>query len=143
MIGRLLGVDYGEVRVGLALSDPLGLTAQPLVTLQRLGDKQICREIRDIVGEHRIVEIVVGMPLELSGNKGPSALKVDAFVERLGRYVNIPISTTDERLTSVAVERAFDEGQVKRKRRKEVVDQLAAVLILQGVLDLRSRDPIV
>jgi len=120
------------------MSDPLGMTAQPLTTLIRRGDKHICREIAELVEQHRIVEIIVGMPFELSGKKGPAAQRVDAFVERLGRYVRVPIETSDERMTTAQVERALDEGEVKRSKRKEVVDQLAAVLILQGVLDARG-----
>lgn len=147
--GRLLGIDYGEARVGLALSDPLGLTAQPLTTLERRGDKHICRDIEALVGERGVTEVVVGLPLDMSGQRGASAQKVDAFVERLRRYITIPVLLRDERLTTTQAERVMDQARSGRsrrdsrksregrKKREAVVDQVAAVLILQSELDAR------
>ncbi len=135
--GRLLGIDYGEARVGLALSDPLGFTAQPLRTLDRRGDKQICREVQAVVEANAVVGVVVGHPLEMTGASGPAAQRAEAFAERLRRYLRVPVTLRDERMTTMQAERALDEGRVSRKRQKAVVDQLAAVLILQAELEAR------
>lgn len=135
---RLLAVDYGLARVGLAISDPLGITAQPLATIDRRGDKQVCREIADVVRTRDVGEVIVGLPLELSGNRGEAALAVDKFVARLENHVHVPVTTWDERLTTSQAERALAESGLNWKKRRKVVDQVAACLILQGVLEARS-----
>jgi putative holliday junction resolvase len=134
---RLLGIDYGLERVGIALSDPLGITAQPLETLARTGDKQICRKVAELVGKHEVSEVVVGLPLDMSGAHGEAAQQVQRFVDRLRNYLQVPVTLWDERLSSEAAERALSAQNVRGKRRKELVDQVAAALVLQGVLDNR------
>jgi putative holliday junction resolvase len=134
---RLLGIDYGLERVGFALSDPLGITAQPFETLARTGDKQVCRRVAELVEAYEVGEVVVGLPLDMSGAHGEAAEQVRRFVDRLRNYVRVPVTLWDERLSSTAAERALTEQNVRGKRRRELVDQIAAALILQGVLDSR------
>ncbi|MBN1944071.1 MAG: Holliday junction resolvase RuvX [Bradymonadales bacterium] len=131
-------MDYGAVRVGLAVTDPLGITAQPLVTLSRRSDRQVCREIAALVADKAVVEVVVGLPLAMDGTAGEAADQVREFVQRLTRYLRIPITLWDERLTSVEAERVLFGGGVTRARRRQVVDQVAASLMLQAVLASRS-----
>lgn len=138
-MSRILAVDYGDARVGVAISDPLGITAQPLDTLARRGDKHICRELAALVEAREVSEVVVGLPLELSGAEGPAAQKVRAFADRLSRYISIPITFWDERMTSLQAERDMREvGKLKWRKRRGKVDQVAAQLILQAVLDQRG-----
>ena len=132
--GRVLAIDYGLARVGLAISDPLRITAQPWTTLERRGDKHICREIAAIVEEREVREIVVGLPLDMSGHESKQAELVRAFIDRLGRYVRVPIEAWDERLTTVAAERVLDEARSTRRKKKRAIDQIAAALILEGYL---------
>lgn len=132
--GRVLAIDYGLARVGLAMSDPLRITAQPLTTLERRGDKHICREIAAIVEADEVKEIVVGLPLNMDGTESKQAGLVRAFIDRLLRYVRVPIELWDERLTTVAAHRALDEAKTNRRKKRESVDQIAAALILEGYL---------
>lgn len=139
MAERILAIDYGLTRVGLAISDPLGVTGHPLATLERRGDKHICREVAEIVAQRGVGEIVVGLPKELSGELGPAARQVLAFVDRLARYVTVPIATWDERLTTAEAQRTLLHTRRRRRaQREEVIDQIAASLILQGYLTWKS-----
>jgi putative Holliday junction resolvase len=125
----------------VAISDPLGITAQPLDTLARRGDKHICRELAALVEARDVSEVVVGLPLELSGAEGSAAQKVHAFVDRLSRYISVPITLWDERMTSLQAERDMREvGKLKWRKRRGKIDQVAAQLILQAVLDQRNTD---
>jgi putative Holliday junction resolvase len=134
--GRVLALDLGEVRVGLALSDPLGITAQPLPTLQRTSMKKDLRFLDDLVRERGVVRVVVGLPLMLSGEEGPGAVAAREFAERLDRRLDgVEIELWDERLTSVEAERTMLAADVSRKKRKQSVDAMAAVLILQSYMD--------
>ena len=132
---RTLGVDYGLARVGLALSDSVGITAQPLETIQRVSDAQGCDRLVELIDLHDVGEVVVGHPLEMSGKVGKSARLVEAFVACLRERVTCPVSLWDERLTTVQAERALDEGNVHWKKRKAVVDRIAAAVLLQSYLD--------
>ena len=137
--GRALGLDLGSVRVGLALSDPLGLTAQPFGRLVR---RDLDRDLAPLIAlaqEHGVTTFVVGHPLLLSGKAGAGATDAVRFVERLSAAVATPVVLWDERLTTVQAERALREGEVRGKRRREVVDATAAALMLQSWLD-RPRD---
>lgn len=135
-MSRALGVDLGERRVGLALSDPQRLIAQPYKTLHHSGDlKAVSRELARIVAEQGVTQLVVGWPLRLNGQEGLQTRRVARFVEGLLLCVSAPVARWDERLTTVAAERALLEGDVRRADRKAVVDQVAASLILQGWLD--------
>lgn len=136
---RILGLDVGERRIGIAVSDALGLTAQPVTTLHRKNLKDDLEAIRALVQQYEAQEIVVGMPLHLSGKAGEKVREVFEFVHRLQGKVRIPIKTQDERLTTVQAEGALREGGVAPARRKEMIDQVAAQLILQAYLDRRRK----
>jgi putative Holliday junction resolvase len=135
---RVLGIDYGERRVGVAVSDPLGNFARPLTVLER-GRKlaTTTREIAALCARHEVETVVVGLPLSMSGELGTKAREVRAFVIRLRLDVPVPVVEWDERLTTVAAERALLEGGLRGERRRQVVDQTAAALILQSWLEHR------
>ena len=136
--GRVLALDLGEARIGLALSDPLGLTAQPLETLQRVGPRRDLQRIAERVREHGAATVVVGLPRLLSGEEGAAARAARAFAEAVGRRLEgVAVELWDERLTTTLAERTMISGGVRRARRRERVDRLAAVLILQSYLDAR------
>ena len=132
--GIRLGIDPGEARIGVARSDPSGLIATPVETVPR-GDGDLAR-IAAILAEEGAVEIVVGLPRSLSGGEGPAALRVREFADALARQVApVPVRLCDERLTTVTAESQLREQGRKGQRRRAVVDQVAAVVILQNALD--------
>lgn len=136
--GRVLAIDLGDVRVGLAMSDALGVTAQPYETLQRRGSRQDLDRIVGHVRRHDVQRVIVGLPLLMSGEEGSRAHGARAFAARLAaRLGEVPVELWDERLTTVQAERALVSGDVRRRKRREVVDRMAAVLILQNWLDSR------
>jgi putative pre-16S rRNA nuclease len=139
--GRRLGIDVGAVRVGVALCDPDGLLATPLLTVPRdVEGGTDLRTIADLVTEHEVVQIVVGLPRTLAGREGPAAEAARAFVEGLAGVVAVPIVLSDERLTTVVATQQLRASGRKGRRQRAVVDQAAAVAILQGWLDSeRSR----
>jgi len=132
---RILGLDYGERRIGVAISDPTGITGQPLTVIDKRDPGSDIKNISDLIDEYGVDEVVVGLPISLSGEIGPQARAVLQFVEELKVELKVPVKTWDERLTTLAAGRALNESDVKRKRRKEVVDKVAAAIILQGYLD--------
>lgn len=133
---RIMGLDVGDKTIGVALSDPLGWTAQGLKTVRRTGIKKDLQKLGEIIKEYDVKKIVVGLPKNMNGTIGPQCQKVLEFNERLGkRFGDIEIIQWDERLTTVAAERILIEADVGRKKRKEVIDKIAAVHILQGYLD--------
>lgn len=144
MMGRILGIDYGTKRVGIAISDPMGMLATPLsVETVRSVDEAIqvvCR----IARERGVVQIIVGIPINMNGSSGPMALEAGKFVELLRTASGLPVDITDERLSTSLVERMLVDADVSRGRRKEVRDKLAAQVILQGYLDAKeySRRPV-
>lgn len=134
--GRRLGVDVGSVRVGVAVSDPDGLLATPVETVARDAGGLDLRRIGDLVAEHEAVEVVVGLPRSLSGAEGPAAITARGFAVALATTLpGVPVRLVDERFTTVTAHRNLREAGVKGRRRKPVVDQAAAVLILQAALD--------
>ncbi|MFC4002365.1 Holliday junction resolvase RuvX [Prauserella oleivorans] len=138
--GRRLAVDVGSVRVGVALSDPAPILASPLVTLSRdaEGDGDIDELVR-LVAEHEVVEVIVGLPRTLADRHGKAAETAAAYATRLaGRIVPVPVRLADERLTTVSASRMLSQRGVKGRKQRAVVDQAAAVEILQGWLDARS-----
>jgi putative holliday junction resolvase len=135
---RLLALDFGARRIGLAVSDELGLTAQGLATLLRSNKRNDLDHLRRIVRQYGISEIVMGLPLRMSGSEGVQSEKVQAFAEELRRKFKLPVHLFDERLTSVEANRVLRESDMSIRRRAEVVDQLAAVLILQSFLEFRK-----
>lgn len=131
-----MGIDYGDSRIGIALSDPLGLTAQGLETLKwRFDLSKPVDRIAEIIKEYSVEKIVVGFPRNMNGTVGPRGEKTEEFVKMLKDRTGIPVETWDERLTTVAAMRAMNEIGVKAGKKKKIIDQVAAVLILQGYLD--------
>ncbi|WP_127503174.1 Holliday junction resolvase RuvX [Actinoplanes solisilvae] len=144
--GRRLGVDVGKVRVGVAISDPDGILATPLVTVARdmgAADDAVPGDIAELVrlvGEHEVVQIVVGLPVRLNGAEGPAAIDIRAYVARLTAAIGaVPVVLTDERMSTVVATRRLAERGVRGKRQRAVVDQAAAVEILQSWLDAQRR----
>lgn len=140
--GRRLGIDVGAVRIGIALSDPDGVLATPLVTVSRDSagegaDGADVATIAGLVAEHEVTEVVVGLPRTLAGREGPAAEAARAFVAQLEGVLSVPIRFTDERLTTVVATRQLRERGVRGRKQRSVVDQAAAVAILQGWLDSR------
>ena len=135
---RLLGLDVGHKRIGLAITDALGYTVQPLFTLHRGTPRADLKSIGRVVRKHRVAEIVVGHPLHLSGEMSPQAAKTQAFAEELRTAFGLPVHLSDERLsTSEAHQQLYAMGKPRQEHR-ELVDQVAAVLILQGFLSARA-----
>lgn len=132
---KLLALDVGSKRIGLAMSDELGFTAQPIEALQRSGLKADLAKIKEKIETFQIGEIVVGYPIHLDGSVGTQAESVLEFVEELKKEISIPVALWDERLSTVAVERLMLEGDLSRKKRKKRVDSLSAQWILQGYLE--------
>ena len=133
---RIMGIDYGEKRFGIALSDPLGITAQGLPTIERTSIQEDIKKIINILQEKEVEEIVLGLPKHLNNTLGDKAKEVLNFIDTLKKHINIPIKTFDERFSTVRANRAMLEGDLSRKKRKERVDTIAAQLILQGYLDM-------
>ena len=134
---RVLAADVGEKTVGIAVSDEAGVFACPRTTLRRDGTE--VSKLIAIAREESVGEIVVGLPLSLDGSVGPSAARALEFADALRKSLEIPVETWDERMTTVQAERCLIEGNVRRRRRRQVIDQVAATLILQGYLDFRQR----
>jgi putative Holliday junction resolvase len=136
---RILALDYGSKRVGLALSDETGTIAQPLEFLPAHPAAKLLARLNDIVTEHNTAEIVVGLPRNMNGTYGPAADKVREFVVALQQVVSVPVNTWDERLTSVQANRFLIQTGMRREKRKERVDQTAAAILLQSYLDRAIR----
>lgn len=135
---RALGLDVGERTVGVAVSDALGLTAQGLTTLRRTGLRADIAALRQLARTHDVTCAVVGLPLNMDGSEGASATRARAFGAALGTALGVPVDYWDERLTTVAAQRALREGGVPARKQRAVVDQVAAALILQGWLDAQG-----
>lgn len=137
---RAMGLDVGSKTVGVALSDALGLAAHPLEVIARRGIKADTQRILALVDEHEVADVVVGLPLELSGRPGPRAARVRALTEALRTHIGdraVEIHEWDERFSTVAAERVLIQADLSRRRRKQVIDKQAAAYILQGWLDSR------
>lgn len=136
---RILGLDVGDKRIGVAVSDELGWTSQGLSTINRSELKEDIVALVDVVKEWQVEKIVVGLPRNMNGTLGPQAEKVKDFIAYLQEALDIAVVYWDERLTTVAAQRVLLEGDVSRRKRKKAVDRIAAVLILQGYLDSIKR----
>lgn len=134
MRARVLAVDYGGRRIGLALSDPTGTATRPLPNVQRRDDDQAAREVAALAHAHGASAIVVGLPLRMDGTEGLQAQAARRFADRLRHCTGLPVYLWDERLTTVQVERLLAAGGVRRERRKAVRDGLSAALLLQSFL---------
>jgi putative Holliday junction resolvase len=140
-VTRLLGLDVGNRRIGVAVSDELGLTAQPVLTLIRKKPRDDIRSLARLARKYGCQEIVVGNPLHLSGDLSPQAEKTQAFAQSLAEETKLPVHLWDERLTTSEAHRILYESGRPRTEHRKVVDQVAAVIILQGFLDARSSGP--
>jgi len=132
---RILALDHGTVRIGVALSDELKMIASPLEYIPAEPFADFLLRLKALMEDKQVEQIVVGMPRNMDGSYGPAAEKVRAFIERLRSEVTIPIRTWDERLTSSQANRILIEGNVRRDKRKETVDKMAAAILLQSYLD--------
>lgn len=136
--GRILAIDHGSRRMGLAVSDALGITAQGLDTLERKNKRADFGRLERTIREYQIKEIVLGNPLRMSGQEGTQSQKVAEFAEELRQRFHLPVHLWDERLTSAEANRLLRENEVSTKRRAQAVDRMAAVLILQSFMQSRS-----
>ena len=134
-LGRVMALDVGGRRIGVALSDTTSVLASPLTTLRAEPRERVLNEIAALVQRHEVVEVVVGLPLSLSGAIGPQAHLVQLFAERLKDVLTTPIHLFDERLTTVAAERMMLDLGMKPEQRKARIDEVAASIILQDFLD--------
>lgn len=132
---RILSLDVGEKKIGIAISDALGITAQALDTLIRKDKKSDYKHIKEIVSNMGVSKIIVGLPLNLNGTAGPKAKEAYNFAEKLKEELGIPIQLWDERLSTLEANRILLEADVSRKKRKRLDDRIAAQLILQSYLD--------
>lgn len=137
-VQRVLGLDVGSKRIGIAISDPLGITAQGLETLQRQNKRLDFEKLSKLVCDYQVAEIVVGFPLRMSGAEGIQAEKMQRFAQELRERIGLPVHLWDERLSSAEANRLLRETEMSIKRRGQVVDQMAAVLILQSWMEHRS-----
>jgi putative Holliday junction resolvase len=138
-LARILAVDWGERRIGLAVSDPLGVLASPLPTLEIRGEAQAVARVADTIRELEADAVVVGLPLTLSGERGPAAEAAERFAARLAGACSVPVTLYDERLTSALAERRLREAGTKPRRGKGRVDQEAAVVLLESWLARHGR----
>lgn len=132
---RLLGLDVGEKTIGIAVSDPLGWFAQGVETYRRKDEESDLAYLRGLVKQYEAAVVVIGLPLNMNGSEGPSALRARRLGELLNERVSIQTEYQDERLSTVAAEKVLISGNVSRKGRKQVIDKMAAVIILQNYLD--------
>jgi putative Holliday junction resolvase len=137
-LGRVLGLDVGSRRIGVAVSDPLGFTAQGLDTLERRNKRYDFQYLRDVIRKYEVKEIVVGLPLRMSGEEGIQADKMQGFAEELRKRFGLPVHLWDERLTSAEANRLLRETDLSIEKRGKAVDRMAAVLILQGWMGNRE-----
>jgi putative Holliday junction resolvase len=137
---RILGLDTGSKRIGVALSDELLLTAQGAGTIERRGPEADLEAIKKIISENGVAEVVVGLPLNMDGTHSAKTKETIAFAEKLAAAIPVPLKMQDERLTTVQAERALLEADTSRSKRKGLRDMIAAQLILQAYLDGRKRE---
>lgn len=138
MATRILALDYGSKRMGVALSDELGWTAQPLETFERRTLDRDIAHIQALVQSHEVGQVLIGLPLRLNGEEGPAVQAVRRFIEQLSPALSVPIITWDERMTTCAAEDLLIAADVSRKKRKGVVDRVAAAILLQGYLEAQA-----
>ncbi|NLC76987.1 MAG: Holliday junction resolvase RuvX [Clostridia bacterium] len=136
---RTMGLDVGDKTIGVAVSDPLGLTAQGITTIKRAGEAEDLAELRQLAESYQVGLVVLGLPRNMNGTIGPQGEKVLAFKAQLEAALGLPVELQDERLTTVAAEKLLISADVSRARRKKVIDKMAAAVILQCYLDQCSR----
>ena len=137
-VSRIMGLDYGDKTVGVAVSDLLGITAQSVEIIRRDNDgvfKPVLRRLSELIAEYDVVEIVLGYPKNMNNTEGERCKKTNDFKARLEKAFKLPVHLWDERLSTIAVSRVLIEADMRRERRKNIVDKQAAAFILQGYLD--------
>ena len=132
---RIMSLDVGSRTIGIACSDALLMTAQGIETIRRTSLEKDFNRLQELIAEYEVHELVVGMPKNMNGTKGERAEKTEEFVEKMKEVIDLPITYWDERLSTVMAERQLIAADVSRKKRKSVIDKMAAVVILQGYLD--------
>ena len=132
---RIMALDVGSRTIGIACSDALLMTAQGIETIRRTSLENDFNRLRELISEYEVHELVVGMPKNMNGTKGERAEKTEEFVEKMRAVIDLPVTFWDERLSTVMAERQLIAADVSRKKRKGVIDKMAAVVILQGYLD--------
>jgi putative Holliday junction resolvase len=138
-MGRILGIDFGRARTGLALSDETQTIASPLQAWERKGQTGLFDCVKGIVAEYAVQQVVVGFPRNMDGSEGEVAEEVKKFKEELANSLRLPVVLWDERLSSVSARRFLKDNKLRTKKDKKVVDTISAVLILQGYLDSRRK----
>lgn len=132
---RIMALDVGSRTIGIACSDALLMTAQGIETIRRTSLENDFNRLRELISEYEVHELVVGMPKNMNGTKGDRAEKTEEFVEKMKAVIDLPVTFWDERLSTVMAERQLIAADVSRKKRKGIIDKMAAVVILQGYLD--------
>ncbi|NUM81599.1 Holliday junction resolvase RuvX [bacterium] len=141
--GRILAIDYGETRVGLALSDPMRIIAAGLTTLIVKNDRDAIRQLLSIIHEQEVSQIIMGLPYDTQGGLSAKAVKIKTFAENLKKETGIPVDFCDERFTSITAKKMLLESEQKKKRRsKEKIDTLAAVVILRHYMDSKQNSSV-
>lgn len=135
---RLMGLDVGQKTIGVAVSDPLGLTAQGVTVVRRSDPARDLEALRSIVEEYGVGEVVVGLPIRTDGAPGPEAASVEEFMELLRRALGLPVAGWDERFTTAQAQRLMIDAGVSRSKRRAKIDMVAAAIILQGFIDRRA-----
>ena len=136
---RILGVDWGEQRIGFAVSDDQGIIAMPIETVSVANEDQALLAVSRFIAQTRAEKLVLGLPINMDGTVGPIARKVQNFAARLSERIQVPLETWDERLSTSMAERVLLEANVSREKRKRARDRMAAQIILQGYLDAQNR----
>lgn len=132
---RLMGLDYGDSRTGVAVSDLLGITAQGVESIKYTSEKQLIQRLGEIIQEYQVKKIVIGLPLNMNATSGQRVEKTKRFIEKLRQKFGLEVETIDERLTTVASHRTMTELGVNKNKKKNIVDMMSAVFILQMYMD--------
>lgn len=138
---RVLGIDYGDRKIGLALSDRLGFTAQPLEVYRRKNEKEDKEYFKSLVVEYGVTEVIVGLPLRMDGSSGTRVEKTREFAQWLERILGLPIQFWDERLTTKQANRILSQQKISAKAKKDIEDQVSAVIILSTYLESKREKP--
>ena len=134
---RILGIDLGEKRIGISVSDELGITAQGLPTINSISEIEDLKNIKEIIDKYGVEKIILGLPKNMNGSLGKQAKKAISFAEKLKSFFQLPVELEDERLSTSKAEKFLIETDRSRKKRKKVIDKMAAMIILQTFLDRR------
>ncbi|HOV32792.1 MAG TPA: Holliday junction resolvase RuvX [Candidatus Hydrogenedens sp.] len=138
--GRILAIDYGEVRIGLAISDPLGLLAFPLMVIDLKKTKDYIKVIKDVIKEKEVKKIIIGLPLTMEGKEGIQTEKVRRFYEDVKECVDLAVELVDERLTTVIAQKSLSEVGIDQRKQRKMIDMVAAAKLLETYLESKSKE---